>query len=63
MKITNIISFLPVSEKTNKKTNKNARVIAGLSITGNNEIRLLTFMFTNNKTKVKRKILQPYNLT
>ena len=45
MKITNIISFLPVSEKTNKKTNENARVIAGLSITGDNEIRLLTFMF------------------
>ena len=45
MKITNIISFLPVSEKTNKKTNKNARVIVGLSITGNKEIRLLTFMF------------------
>ena len=61
MKITNIISFLPVSGK-NKK-NKNVRVTAGLSITRNNEIRLLTFMFTNNKTKVKRKILQPYNLT
>ena len=61
MKITNIISFLPVSGK-NKK-NKNVRVTAGLSITRNNEIRLLTFMFTNNKTKVKRKILQAYNLT
>ena len=62
MKISNIILFVPVSER--KKTNKKAPVIAGLSIiTGNNEIRLVTFMFTNNKTKVKRKILQAYNLT
>ena len=61
MKITNVILFLPVSER--KKINKNVRVTAGFSITGNNEIRLLTFMFTNNKTKVKRKILQAYNLT
>ena len=60
MKITSIILFLPVSER---KINKNTRVITGLSITGNNEIRLVTFIFTNNKTKVKRKILQAYNLT
>ena len=39
----------------NEKKNKKARVIAGLSIRGNNEIRLLTFMFINNKTKKKKK--------
>ena len=61
MKITNIISFLPVRER--KKKQINASVIAGLSITGNNEIRLLTFIFSNKKTKVRRKILQAYNLT
>ena len=61
MKITNIISFLPVRER--KKKQINASVIAGLSITGNNEIRLLTFVFSNKKTKVRRKILQAYNLT
>ena len=61
MKITNIISFLPVLER--KKKQINASVIAGLSITGNNEIRLLTFIFSNKKTKVRRKILQAYNLT
>ena len=30
------------------------RVITGLSITGNNEIRLFTFMFTNDKTEEKK---------
>ena len=50
-------------KKKGRKKEKNTRVIAGLSITGNDEIRLVTFMFTNNKTKVKRKILQAYNLT
>ena len=45
IKINNVISFLPVSER--KKPNKQVkiRVIIGLPITGNNEIRLLTFMF------------------
>ena len=47
MKITNVISFLPVSNrKKDEQINNNARVIMGLSITGNNEIRLLAFMFT-----------------
>ena len=55
MKLTNVISFLSVSERK-KKTNKNARVITGLSITGNNEIRLLTFIFINNKTTTTKKI-------
>ena len=54
MKLTNVISFLPVSERKKKK-NKNVRVITGLSITGNNEIRLLTFIFINNKTKKTKK--------
>ena len=31
------------------------RVITGLSITGSNEIRLFTFMFTNDKTKEEKK--------
>ena len=54
MRITNIISFVPFRER--KKISKNARVIGGLSITGNDEIKLLNFVFTNNKTKLKRKI-------
>lgn len=52
MKTTNVNSFHPVSER---KKNKKARVITGLSIRGNNEIRLLSFMFINNKTKKKTK--------
>ena len=45
MKINNVISFLPVSER--KKPNKQVkmRVITVLSITGSKENRLLTFMF------------------
>ena len=51
------------NKQTNKKKNNNPRVIARTSITGKNEIRLANFMSTNNKTKVKRKILQAYNHT
>ena len=54
MKITNLILFLPASERK-KITNKDAGVITGLSIIGNNEIRFFIFMFTNNKAKEKKK--------
>ena len=37
--------------------------MAGLSVTENNEIRFLTSMFTNNETKMKRKIFQAHYLT
>ena len=50
--------FFPssVSEiKKDKTTNKNALVITALLITGNNEIRLLTFMFTISTTKEEKK--------
>ena len=53
MKLTNVISFLSVSER--KKKQIRMRVITGLSITGNNEIRLLTFIFINNKTTTTKK--------
>ena len=47
MKITKVISFLPVTVRKIKleQINNNACAIMGISITGNNEIRLLTFMF------------------
>ena len=49
MKITNVISFLPVSER--KKCTLNCR-----GVNKNNEIRLLIFTFTNYKRKEKKKI-------
>ena len=56
MKITNVVSYLTVTVRKikYKQMNKsiiNAFAIMGISMTENNEIRFLTFMFT-----IKRKI-------
>ena len=56
MKITNVVSYLTVTVRKikYKQMNKsiiNAFTIMGISMTENNEIRFLTFMFT-----IKRKI-------
>ena len=56
MKITNVVSHLTVTVRKikYKQMNKsiiNAFAIMGISMTENNEIRFLTFMFT-----IKRKI-------
>ena len=56
MKITNVVSYLTVTVRKikYKQMNKsiiNAFSIMGISMTENNEIRFLTFMFT-----IKRKI-------
>ena len=56
MKITNVVSYLTVTVRKikYKQMNKsiiNAFAIKGISMTENNEIRFLTFMFT-----IKRKI-------
>ena len=56
MKITNVVSYLTVTLRKikYKQMNKsiiNAFAIMGISMTENNEIRFLTFMFT-----IKRKI-------
>ena len=52
MKIINAISFLPVSvRKIKDEQINNVCIIMGITITGNNEIRLLTFMFTIKRKK------------
>ena len=56
MKITNVVSYLTVTVRKikYKQMNKsiiNSFAIMGISMTENNEIRFLTFMFT-----IKRKI-------
>ena len=56
MKITNVVSYFTVTVRKikYKQMNKsiiNAFAIMGISMTENNEIRFLTFMFT-----IKRKI-------
>ena len=56
MKTTNVVSYLTVTVRKikYKQMNKsiiNAFAIMGISMTENNEIRFLTFMFT-----IKRKI-------
>ena len=59
MKITNVVSYLTVTVRKikYKQMNKsiiNAFAIMGISMTENNEIRFLTFMFTN-KRKIDEK--------
>ena len=52
MKIINAVSFLPVSvRKIKDEQINNACISMGITITGNNEIRLLTFMFTIKRKK------------
>ena len=55
-KITNVISFLTVTvRKIKDEQINNACASMGISITGNNEIRLLTFMFTIKRRKKDEK--------
>ena len=64
MKITNAISFVPVSERKTKEKwiNKQIDVCANIeiSITGNNESRFLTQMFAISKKQKGEKKYRYY---
>ena len=56
MKITNIISFVTVTvTKIKDEQINNTCAIMRISVTGNNEIRLLTFMFAIKRKKKMKK--------
>ena len=62
MKITKVNSLLPVTvrktkdEQINNIMQYNACAIMAISITGNNKIRSLTFMFTIKRKKDEKSI-------